>query len=260
MDRHSVVAGPVSALSAAAQAFALVTAEPTNLYLDGHRFGADLPAGPIALPRLRDLLLHPSTSHPTRDAVWREMIGRAQRDRGTWVVVALGMAMPGLRRCLRQLRLGFAGDVDDLESEIAKGFVEALYRLDTTDSALCARLVRAARTAGRRLVYAEAAVALPRWESPESHAPSEPWGHPDLVLLGAVDAQVLSDQEARLIATTRLEGVPIGAVAVVIGERTNTLVQRRRRCEQRLAAALAEGRVTARSATPGTGWVPRSGV
>src|SRR6266568_3549041 len=110
VDRSSTARYSTSALRAAQQTFTLVTAEPTNLYLHGEDFGDDLPPGRIALPRLRDALLATSTSLPTRDAVWREVIGRARADRSTWLVIAVGMAMPGLRRCLRELRLGFVGD------------------------------------------------------------------------------------------------------------------------------------------------------
>jgi hypothetical protein len=255
MDRRSTARYASSALRAAQQTFALATAEPTNLQLHGEQFGDELPRGVIALPRLRDLLLQPSTSLPTRDAVWRELTLRAQADRGTWVVVALGMAMPGLRRCLRELKLAFVGDPTDLESEIAKGFLESLYKLDPAEYALCARLVRAAHKAGTRLVYAEAAFDGARWEKPQSRAPVPPWGHPDFLLLGAVEAGVITDDEAKLIATTRLEEVPVDLVAALLGERTNTVVQRRRRAENRLAEALADGAVTALETAASLVWV-----
>jgi hypothetical protein len=196
------------------------------------------------LGRLRDLLLASSTSLATRDAVWRELIVRARADRSTWVVVAVGMAMPGLRHCLRELRSVFVGDPADLESELAVGFLEALYTVDVAEYALCARLVRAARKAGTRLVYAEAAFDGACWSGYQSRAPVPPWGHPDFVLLAAVDAGVITDEEAKLIATTRLEGVPVAEIAAWFGEYTNTVVQRRRRAELRLAAALADGAVS----------------
>src|SRR6266508_3639749 len=244
VGRSSTARYATSALRAAQRTFTLVTAEPTNLYLHGEDFGDELPAGPIALPRLRDLLLAPSTSLSTRDAVWRELIDRARADRSTWLVMAVGMAMPGLRRCLRELKLAFRGDPTDLESEIAKGFLEALNTIDVTEYALCARLVRAAHKSGTKLVYAEAAFAGARWEEFDSRAPVPPWGHPDFVLLGAVDAGVITDDEAKLIATTRLEGVPVDQIAALFGECTNTVVQRRRRAENRLAAALADGELS----------------
>ncbi len=249
MGRTSTARSSASALRAAQHTFALVTAEPTNLYLDGADFGDELPCGRIPLGKLRDLLLQPSTSLPTRDAVWRELIARARADRSTWVVVAIAMAMPGLRHSVRELTVAFVGDPVDLESEIAKGFLEALYTVDVAEYALCARLVRAARKAGTRLVYAEAAFDGARWSAYQSRAPIPPWGHPDFVLLGAVDAGVITDDEAKLIATTRLEGVPVDQIAALFGECTNTVVQRRRRAELRLAAALADGAVSSARAS-----------
>src|SRR4051812_9687205 len=87
-----------SALSVAQRVFTLSTAEPTNLFLQREDFAADvrskLPDQRILLRPLRDLLLRPSTSLWVRDAVWRELIGRARVDRSSWLVVALGMAMP----------------------------------------------------------------------------------------------------------------------------------------------------------------------
>jgi hypothetical protein len=232
-----------SALRVAQRTFDLLTAEPSPLHLDGRGFGADLPAGPIGLGELRSLLLRPATSIATRDAVWRELITRARGDRSTWVVVAVGMAMPGLRRAARGLSIAFLGDLADLEAEIVRGFLEALTAVDVTDSALCARLVRAAHKAGTRLVHAEAAFDGARWAAYQSRAPRPPWGHPDFLLLAAIAAGVLTDDEARLIATTRLERVPVATIAAQLGERTNTVVVRRHRAEHRLAAAIADGTV-----------------
>ena len=85
----------------------------------------------------------------------------------------------------------FGGDPTDLESEIAKGFLEALYAVDPAEWALCARLVRAAHKAGTRLVYAEAAFDGARWAEYHSRAPVPPWGHPDFLMLGTVDLLLL---------------------------------------------------------------------
>jgi hypothetical protein len=241
--RSSLARYPASALRAAQRTFDLVTAEPTNLYLDGADFGDDLPADPIPLRELRSVLLRPVTSMRTRDAVWRELICRARRDRSTWVVVAVGMAMPGLRRAVRVLTRCFTGDPADLEAEVVRGFLEALTTIDVADAALCARLVRAGHKAGTRLVYAEAAFDGARWAAYQSRAPRPPWGHPDFLLLAAVATGVITDGEAKLIATTRLEGVPVDRVAALLGERTGTVVVRRHRAEHRLAAAIADGTV-----------------
>jgi hypothetical protein len=221
--------------------FALMSVDSTTLVLSGEDFGEDLPAGRIAVRDLRSLLLAPEVSLGTRDAVWRELIVRARRDRASWRVAAVWLAAPGLRRWLYALAQGFRGDVEDLESQIVEGFLRELDRVDVTDTSLAYRLVRAGHKAGTRLVYAEAAFDGARWAAYRSQTPPEPWGHPDLVLLDAVAAQVITLDEAKLIATTRLDGVPIDRVAALAGERTNTVVVRRHRAEHRLAEAIAGG-------------------
>lgn len=236
-----------SALRAAQRVFALSVAEPTNLFLRGEDFGDELPPGRILLCPLRDLLLRRHTSMATRDAVWRELIRRARADRSTWLVVAMGMAMPGLRRAVRALSLAFPGDRDDLESAIAEGFVTELYRVDLAGKALCARLVRAGHRAGVKQAYQDAERDGAGWSQFASHAPQAPWGHPDFVLAEAVRTGVLSQEEAWLIGVTRLEHIPVGEVAAMWGESTNTVVVRRHRAEHRLRNAILAGGLTSRS-------------
>lgn len=223
------------------------TAEPTNLFLQRGDFTADvreqLPDGRILLRPLRDLLLRPDTALWVRDAVWRQLIGRARADRSSWLVAALGMAMPGLRREVRSLLVTFRGDRDDLESAVAEGFVGELYRVDLSGKALCARLVRAGRRAGVKQAYADAAFEGAVWSAFGSRPPQAPYGHPDLVLVDAVRKGVLTRREAWLIGTTRLEGVPVAEVAARWGERPNTVAVRRHRAEVRLRTAIADGDV-----------------
>jgi hypothetical protein len=228
----------------AQQVFALSVAEPTNLVLLGEDFSGELPTGRLLLDRLRDLLLRPQTSPATRDAVWRELIRRARADRSSWLVVALGMAMPGLRRQVRALMVSFPGDRDDVESAVAEGFVTELHRVDLTRTGLCGRLVRAGYRAGLKQAYQDAAIEGVHWSQFASSAPQAPWGHPDFVLADAVRVGVLSPQEAWLIGVTRLEDVPIEQVASLRGERTNTVVVRRHRAERRLREAIVEGAVS----------------
>jgi hypothetical protein len=218
--------------------------EPTTLWLDGAQFD-DLPDGRLLLMPLRDLLLRPATTPRTRDAVWRELIFRA-RTRESWLVAAIGMAMPGLRRAVRQLAVNVRGDRDDLESAVAEGFVTALHKVDLGDTSLCARLVTAARKAGAKQLHQDAAVDAAVWSQFASRAPQPPWGHPDFVLLDAVAAGVLSMAEARLIGATRLEHVPVADLAAELGLLTNTLVKRRRRAEQRVRDAIHTGLVASR--------------
>jgi hypothetical protein len=222
-----------SALRVAQYIFTRSACEPTTLWLDGAQFD-DLPDGRLLLMPLRDVLLRPATTPGTRDAVWRELISRA-RTCESWLVAAMGMAMPGLRRAVRQLTIDVRGDRDDLESAVAEGFVTALHKVDLGDTSLCARLVTAARKAGAKQLYQDAAVDAAVWSQFASRAPRPPWGHPDFVLLDAVASGV---QEARLIGATRLEHVPVAELAAELGLLTNTLVKRRRRAEERVRDAI----------------------
>ena len=236
-----------SALRVAQQVFTLSTAEPTRLFLRREDFdtdlGAQLPGGRILLRPLRDLLLRPDTPLSVRDGVWRELIARARGDRSSWLVVALGMAMPGLRREVRGVLASFRGDRDDLESAVAEGFVTELYRVDLAGRALCARLIRAGRRAGLKQAYQDAALQGAGWSQFASSAPHAPYAHPDLVLLDALRKGVLTQEEAWLIGTTRLEGVAVDQVAALWGERPNTVSVRRHRAEVKLRAAIAAGDV-----------------
>jgi hypothetical protein len=251
MASRSRTAGSTSALRVAQQVFAAATSEPTNLFVRREDFAGEaaglvrehLPVGRILLRPLRDVLLCRQTPLPVRDAVWRELIMRGRADRSSWLVVALGMAMPGLRREVRALSVSFSGDRDDLESAVALGFVTELYRVDLTAGSLCARLLRAAHREGVKQAFQDAAMQGAAWSQFASRAPAGPWGHPDFVLADAVRTGVLSPHEAWLIGFTRLDRVPVDQVAAVLGERTNTVVVRRHRAEQRLREAITAGTV-----------------
>lgn len=246
MAQRSSLENCTSALRVAQRVFALSTSEPTNLVLYREEVdGAEgLPEGRLLLPPLRDLLLRAHTPPATKDAVWRVLIRRARADRSAWLVAALGMAMPGLRREVRGLSVACGGERDDLESAVAEGFVTELFRVDLTATALCARLVRAGGRAGIRQVYRDAAPHRPVYADFASHPPRVPWGHPDLLLVDAVRAGVISSDDARLIAVTRLEGVAVDTLAHRSGELVNTVVVRRRRAERRLRDAILSGSVT----------------
>ena len=261
MTTHNDPAHTTSALRVAHYVFTRSASEPTTLWLDGAAFDG-LPNDRLLLVPLRDLLLRPSTTTQTRDAVWRELICRARRSEA-WLVAAIGMAMPGLRRAVRQLTTASRADRDDLESAMAEGFVAALHRIDVGDVSLCARLVTAARKSGLKHLYQSSAADGAVWSRFASQAPRPPWGHPDFVLLDAVAAGVMSMAEAQLIGATRLERIAVTELAERWGLVANTLIQRRRRAEERLRAAIIAGTVVSRfeltdAALPLT-WSDRTG-
>src|SRR6266516_4867442 len=99
---------PSSPLDAAERAFTLLVQPPTHVGFDGRGF-AGLPDEILPLDELRDLLLSPAASVKVRDAVWRELVTRARRDGPAWVVAAVGVAMPGLRRGATRVGAGGGG-------------------------------------------------------------------------------------------------------------------------------------------------------
>jgi hypothetical protein len=76
--------------------FRLLTGGPPPLTLEGRTIG--LRAESIGLLELRAMLFHPATSVPTQRAVLEELVHRARRHRGQWVVGLAGVLLPGLRR------------------------------------------------------------------------------------------------------------------------------------------------------------------
>ena len=64
-----------------------------------------VPTGVVGLPVLRNWLLAHPRAYAVRDAVWCELIRRARLDGPAWVIAAVAVAMPALRRSAER-RLG----------------------------------------------------------------------------------------------------------------------------------------------------------
>jgi DNA-directed RNA polymerase specialized sigma24 family protein len=257
---------PRSHLEAADVAFARLTCEPDPLSLDCDALAADalaadalgdgaagerlgLPRGRVPLAALRDWLLAHPGHYAAKDAVWRELIGRARDAGGVWVIGAVGMAMPALVRAAGRLAGGFAGDVADLDGEILAGFLEALRgrrRIDVTSPAPYAKLCLAAWRAGLaawRAARAEVLVGdMDRPAGPSG--PHLPYGHPDLLIERAQAIGLLDGAEAEAFIDIRLGHRPVEPVAARLGLAVDTLRRRLARADRRLVEALAAGMLT----------------
>src|SRR6266508_1849543 len=231
---------PSSPLDAAQRAFTLLVQPPSHVGFDGRGFD-DLPDEILPLDDLRDLLLSPKTGVEVRDAVWRELVVRARRDGPAWVVAAVGVAMPGLRRIAGLLAAGWRGDTDDLDSELIVGFVARLKTIDLDVPRICGRLIDAGLRAARKARDADSDAHLIHIEATGPIAPIQPWDHPDLVLARAVAAAVIDADEANLIAATRLDTATVAQVADKLGIAPSTASAWRGKAERRLAAAIADG-------------------
>ncbi|MEV4285456.1 hypothetical protein AB0K40_08110 [Nonomuraea bangladeshensis] len=240
------------ALDVAEHAFHLLMRGLNPLSLDGASFGQGLPARPIPMDELRMILLHPSCSRATRDDVWRHLIDQARTQRGAWMVAAVALALPMLRRLVTALtskvhpeqgdRLARA-DREDLEAEVLAAYMEALDRVKLAWSHPVLRLSRLTQFAVIR-AYAPQRPALladpDLIDRPEErqHALAYPAGHPDLLLGQAVERGVITQQEAELIGSTRLEGISLSSYCRLHDLLYCTALKRRQRAENALYQAL----------------------
>lgn len=238
-------------------AFRALCRGPVPLALHGRRLHPDLPARPIRLTELREVLLwpHQPRPFPVQEAVWAELVCRAQTLGPAWVVGAAGMALPGLRRAHTRLCRRFdRTDAEESAAALLAGFLTALKTTDPQSGRLPGRLVWAGYGAARRHALAEARYANATGPGLEelagSTAPPALYGHPDLLLAHAVSGEVLTASEAELIGTTRLEQVTLTQAAARLGVSVAAVKMRRHRAEHRLVAALREGRLTRPGYTP----------
>lgn len=231
---------PSSPLAAAGRAFALMVQPPTHVAFDGRAVDG-LPDEVLPLDRLRTLLLDPQTGLEVRDAVWRELVVRARRDGPAWVVAAVGIALPGLRRVAGLLASGWRGDTRDLDAELLAGFVERLTTIDLEPPRVIARLIGAGVRAARKARDAESDACRIRTRAVDPTAPVHPWDHPDLVLVRAVAAGVIDADEAHLIGATRLEDATLADTAARMGIPASTASVWRQKAEHRLAEAIRQG-------------------
>ena len=229
-------AWPANALDAAQRAFDLLAEPPDMLTLDG----VDLPAGG-GLHELKRFLIADATSGRTRDTVWRALLQRARSGEPQWVVAAVGLAMPGLRRKAGLLARGWHGDTGDLDAELLAGFLERLRTIDVGQPNLCQRLIDAGARAVRRSRRYSEHVDQVRVETAWSLPPRRPWDHPDWVLTRAVAAAVIGPEECLLISATRLDEVPLSVVADHLGISIGSARAWRRRAELRLATSIRSG-------------------
>ncbi|WP_307962320.1 hypothetical protein [Salinispora arenicola] len=147
----------------------------------------------------------PVLRYAARDAAWRLLVQRARTGDPAWRAGAIGVALPGLRFKAYLLAKLFTGDV---QAAIVEHFLRALGTVDVARPGVVGNLLSAAFSKAR----AELRDQEPASSGAPNHAsgavlPPAPYGHPDLVLARAVNAGVISGQEAELIGATYLEEV-----------------------------------------------------
>lgn len=211
-------------------AFGVLCAGPSPLALDGATV-AGLPRRPIPLAELRAILLHPSTSHRTRDAALGVLVARARTEGGRWTVGLAGVLLFGLRRAVSVLCDVCPGKGADIEAEALAGLIEGIAATEPTRRRLASRLIWLARNRAKRLVSRELAEVGRPGHHPVPDAPARPYGHPDLVLAEAVGEGVLCAEDAALIGDTRLGLLTVRQAAAALGLTPDNAYKRRKRAE-----------------------------
>jgi hypothetical protein len=219
--------------------FRLCGEGPRPLSVDGRALGHGLPRRLVPLVELSAVLMHPSCSLTARDVVWRLLVSNARTGDDSWVVGAVGVALPGLRYRAYLLSRGFTGDVQPV---LVAEFVKVLRTIDLGQPGLVGALLSAAFSKARAVLRAEQPAACGQASfAPGSVRPAAGFGHPDFVLARAVRAGVITAGDADMIAVTRLEDVPVAQYAGRVGVSRWMVYKRRRAAEARLAAAISSG-------------------
>ncbi|MFC5833991.1 hypothetical protein [Nonomuraea insulae] len=239
-------------LDVAEHAFNLLMRGPAPLSLNGSSLGHGLPARPIPLSELREMLLHPSCSRATRDHVWRHLIGQARSHRGAWMVSAVALAIPMLRRLIGVLADKTPAeriDREDLEAEVLTAYMEALGRVNLAWSHPLLRLSRLTHIAVIRAYAADQPSLLADPDLCDRAGSGQqpltyPAGHPDLLLARAVAEGIITELEAEMIAFTRLDALPLSSYCRSRGLLYCTALKRRQRAETALYQALRHGELS----------------
>lgn len=183
--------------------------------LAGRAVHPDLPDEPVNVAGIRTLLDGRSTPEAVREALWRALSARQHDD--DWLAVAVGVAVPMLRRISTRLA---AEDSDlrlDLDGEVLTGFLTALRGLPEDTPGLAVRLAWAAFRSGLAYAFVHSA-DLPAGQTvvPVCQAvPASPWG-PGLrhLLAEARRTGVLSGAQAELVRLVRIGRVAPAVLAV----------------------------------------------
>lgn len=245
MRRYIPTARPstVSPLEEVDAAFLVLAAAPWPLRLPMHLLTDRPTADALPVDQVRARLAHPSTPPQTRARVWGEVVRRARKEGEPWSTVAVGLIVPGLRRALARLPRLPEVEWAELEQEVLVAVACELAAVEADDPQIGLRLVRAGDRAAHRLVYAAlrerrtGGVPLDEATAP---CPLPATGVVEVyaVLQRAVNAAVLDEAEADLIARTRLDGEGVPACAARSRMSARQLYRKRAAAEQRLVNAI----------------------
>ncbi len=232
--------GEAGVFDTARTAFAWLVTGPHPVALDGRQISG-LPPRLVPLDEVGRLTVAKGCPQQTRDAVWTALVTRSRAEGDTWTVACVGLALPVLIPVAAKLTNRFRGEVHDIHAAVLTGFLEALLDVDLTRPAILVRLRWAAYRAGHRALREALDAAAPVADlGARAPGPEHAGGHPDFVLLAAVDAGVLTAAEAALIGDTRFSELSLAEAAQARGQTYKATQQARHRAERKLAEYLSE--------------------
>ena len=229
------------ALDAVEQAFARLAADPETPRVRTVE-------GRLPLPMVRSILADPATPVPEADVIWRTLIGRARGDGGTWVLAAVGCALPRIRSGIWHATRDSQVERDEAVQAALAAFTEAVLTLTPVPVfGVLDELVRPARNAAQTVADRVSRERIAHQKPHASIPPYAPSGHVDFVLADLVRDGVITAEEADLIGRHRFEGATIRRLAE-LNEVPRMRIQRRLdSAEARVIAALIGEEISPKS-------------
>jgi hypothetical protein len=120
--------------------FRLLATGPQPLALNGHTIGLRRDA--IGLWDLQGLLFHPATDVGVQRAALVELVGRARRQRGAWMIGLVGVLLPGLREHAEFPAHGRSGRAASSGGMVLVSLLERLDDPDMSKEAAAESLLR----------------------------------------------------------------------------------------------------------------------
>lgn len=203
------------------------------LAIDG-RSHPGLPDRQVPISDVVTVLRDPQSPQETCDSIWHAFLSFPDRER--WDLICFGIALPALRKAAAKATRIWPYDPEGIQAEALDAFIREIHQADILGSrifsTICNHVKSACRTYARDL--ARHAKGLQEITF-ESHPPVAPWSHIDLVLIRAVEQEIISAEEEELIASFRLEGISTDATAKAQGVTIMEVSLARKRAEHRLA-------------------------
>lgn len=215
-----------------------------------HRYRIDgtphdgLPNRLVNVEEIAAHLNHRGTPETVRDGIWRDLIDRTHELDEHWTLIAIQLALPGIRRAIARAHpILSTYPRADLETEAVCAFSKALKTVDTGRKHLCSQLCQRVSSALRTFLRDQLReIRTGAQLGFESHPPAWPHGHVDLVLDCAVNEGIIDKSEQELIGSVRLDKINLWRIAKERGIPRSDLNLKLKIAENQLIKWLLESR------------------